>query len=86
MLTNMESSLVGHEGIARQHGFIKAIPRTNVKLFVPSDLGFPIQDEQGLRVPVNKTKHEIETAAKDAGIPTATVLVGCFAESSLSVR
>ncbi|KAG5783475.1 hypothetical protein H9Q73_002893 [Fusarium xylarioides] len=30
-------SLVGDEGTDRQYGFVKAIPRTNVKLFVPSD-------------------------------------------------
>lgn len=85
LLTNVQSSLVGHEGVERQHAFVKAIPSTNVKLFVPSDLGPPVHDEQGLRVPVNKAKHEVETAAKDAGIPTATMLVGSFAESAFAI-
>ncbi|KAK1573645.1 uncharacterized protein LY79DRAFT_583495 [Colletotrichum navitas] len=31
-------SLVGHEGVQRQHGFVRAIPKTNVKLFSQSDL------------------------------------------------
>lgn len=44
-----------------------------------------MEDEQGLRVPVNKAKSEVEKAAKDAGIPTASVLVGSFAESMLSI-
>ncbi|XXH00796.1 CDP-diacylglycerol--glycerol-3-phosphate 3-phosphatidyltransferase [Hypoxylon texense] len=78
-------SLVGHEGVRRQHGFVKAIPSTNVKLFVPSDLGIRALDEQGLRVPVNKTKDEVERAAKDAGIPTTVVVLGCFAESAFSI-
>ncbi|CAJ2502978.1 Uu.00g103720.m01.CDS01 [Anthostomella pinea] len=76
-------SLVGHEGVTRQHVFVKAIPRTEVNLFVPSDLGFRV-DEQGLRVPVNKTKHDVEEAAREAGISTTVVLVGCFAGSSLA--
>jgi len=54
-----------------------------VKLFVPSDLAFRV-DEQGLRIPANKTKHEVEEAAKAAGVPTAVVLVGSFTESSLA--
>ncbi|KAI1453280.1 NmrA-like family protein [Annulohypoxylon moriforme] len=78
-------SLVGHEGVLRQHAFVKAIPSTNVKLFVPSDLGLQVTDEQGLRVPVNKTKHEVYEAAKKAGIPTTVVQVGCFAESAFSI-
>ncbi|KAI6084756.1 NmrA-like family protein [Hypoxylon rubiginosum] len=78
-------SLVGHEGVKRQHGFVKAIPSTNVKLFVPSDLGIRAFDEQGLQVPVNKTKAEVEKAAHDAGIPTTIVVLGCFAESAFSI-
>ncbi|KAI1414491.1 NmrA-like family protein [Hypoxylon sp. FL1857] len=78
-------SLVGHEGVKRQHAFVKAIPNTNVKLFVPSDLGLRMSDEQGLRVPVNKAKHEVEEAAKKAGIPTTVVLIGCCAESTFSI-
>ncbi|KAF4811042.1 Eugenol synthase 1 [Colletotrichum siamense] len=76
-------SLVGHEGVQRQHGFVKAIPKTNVKLFSPSDLAARY-DEQGMRIAVNKNKDEVERAAKAAGIPTTVVLVGNFAEFALN--
>lgn len=62
---------------------MKAIPQTNVQLFVPSDLALR-WDERGLRVPVNQLKLEVEEAAKKAGIPTTIVLPGYFAESLLS--
>ncbi|KAI2465646.1 NmrA-like family protein [Annulohypoxylon bovei var. microspora] len=78
-------SLVGHEGIQRQHAFVKAIPSTNVKLFVPSNLGIRVLDEQGLRVPVNKAKYEVEEAAKKASIAMTVVEVGCFAKSTFSI-
>ncbi|KAH0428238.1 hypothetical protein CcaCcLH18_09128 [Colletotrichum camelliae] len=76
-------SLVGHEGVQRQHGFLKAIPKTNVKLFSPSDLAARY-DEQGMRIAVNKNKDDVEKAAKAAGIPTTVVLVGNFAEFALN--
>ncbi|KAJ8105033.1 hypothetical protein ONZ43_g7585 [Nemania bipapillata] len=76
-------SFAAREVIPKQHAFIKAIPKTNVKLFVPSDLAFRV-DEQGLRIAANKTKQEVEEAAKAAGVPTAVVLVGAFTESSLA--
>ncbi|KZL64147.1 actin polymerization protein [Colletotrichum incanum] len=76
-------SLVGHEGVQRQHGFVKAIPKTNVKLFSPSDLAGRY-DKQGLRISVNKAKDELEKAAKAAGIPTTVILVGNFAEFALN--
>ncbi|KAF6820620.1 NmrA-like family protein (Rossmann-fold NAD(P)(+)-binding protein) [Colletotrichum plurivorum] len=76
-------SLVGHEGVQRQHGFVKAIPKTNVKLFSPSDLAARY-DEQGLRIGVNKAKDELEQAAKAAGISTTVVLIGNFAEFALN--
>ncbi|KAJ5167086.1 NmrA-like family protein [Penicillium canariense] len=75
-------SLVGQEGITRQHGLVNAIPQTNVKLFVPSDLAFRC-DEQGLQIAVNRGKIEVEEAAKRKGIPTTIVLPGLFAESFL---
>jgi uncharacterized protein YbjT (DUF2867 family) len=84
MLTKIRSTLVGHGGVESQHAFVKAIPRTNVKLFVPSDLAFRC-DEQGLRVPVNKAKAEVEKAARLAGIPTTVVLVGNFVGSTLAI-
>ncbi|KAK2030798.1 NAD(P)-binding protein [Colletotrichum zoysiae] len=76
-------SLVGHEGVQRQHGFVKAIPKTNVKLFSPSDLAGRY-DEQGLKIGVNKAKCELEKAARAAGISTTVVLIGNFAEFALN--
>lgn len=75
---------MGHEGVTRQHAFVKAIPHTDVKLFVPSDLAFRT-DEQGLRVNVNKEKADVEKEARDAGIPLTIVLPALFAESSLGM-
>ncbi|KAI3058766.1 hypothetical protein CBS147353_10659 [Aspergillus niger] len=76
-------SLVGHGGVTLQHALVKAIPRTKVKLFVPSDLAARY-DEQGLRVPVNRAKLEVENAARAAGIPVTVVLPGNFAEFALN--
>jgi hypothetical protein len=76
-------SLVGHEGVTRQHGLVKAIPETGVRLFVPSDLAARY-DEQGLRIPVNRSKYEVEDAARAAGIPMTVVLPGNFAEFALA--
>ncbi|BCS30148.1 uncharacterized protein APUU_80451A [Aspergillus puulaauensis] len=76
-------SLVGHEGVTRQLGLVNAIPKTNVRLFVPSDLAARY-DEQGLRIPVNHAKHEVERAARAAGIPVTVVLTGNFAEFALA--
>ena len=79
----MSRALVGHEGVKRQHNLVKAIPHANVKLFVPSDLAARY-DEQGLRIPVNESKDEVERAAKRANIPTTVVLPGNFAEFALN--
>lgn len=76
-------TLVGQEGVPLGHAFVKAIPKTEVKLFVPSDLAFRC-DEQGLRIDVNRAKDEVEKAAREAGIPTTVVLPGCFAEPALN--
>ncbi|KAL3450254.1 hypothetical protein BJX65DRAFT_305099 [Aspergillus insuetus] len=76
-------SLVGHEGVTRQHGLVKAIPETGVRLFVPSDLAARY-DEQGLRIPVNRNKYEVEDAARAAGISMTVVLPGNFAEFALA--
>ncbi|EXF84449.1 hypothetical protein CFIO01_02764 [Colletotrichum fioriniae PJ7] len=76
-------SLVGHEGVERQHAFIKAIPKTQVKLFSPSELAGRY-DEQGLKIVVNKTKRQVEEASIVAGIPTTMVLLGNFAEFALN--
>lgn len=45
----LESSLVGDEGVDREYGFVKAIPKSNVKLFSPSDLGLR-SGEEGSRL------------------------------------
>ncbi|EWZ28387.1 NmrA-like family protein [Fusarium oxysporum Fo47] len=76
-------SLVGDEGTDRQHGFVKAIPRTNVQLFSPSDFCLRYC-EQGMRMPCMKAKAKVEKAAKDAGIPTSVIHVGNFAEFTLN--
>ncbi|KAH6660820.1 hypothetical protein BKA67DRAFT_549289 [Truncatella angustata] len=75
--------LLGQKGVPLQHALVKAIPNTNVKLFVPSDLSIR-NDEQGMRVDVNKVKDDVEKAAQKAGIPTTVILPACFAESSLA--
>ncbi|RMZ36997.1 nmrA-like family protein [Aspergillus flavus] len=76
-------SLVGDEGTDRQYGFVKAIPRTNVQLFSPSDFCLRYC-EQGMRIPCMKAKAKVEKASKDAGIPTTVIHVGNFAEFTLS--
>ncbi|KAL1881944.1 hypothetical protein Daus18300_000998 [Diaporthe australafricana] len=78
-------SLVGHEGVQRQHAFVKAIPHTRVQLFSPSDLAARY-DEQGLQIPVNKAKDEVERAAREAGIHTTVILTGNFAEFALNTN
>ena len=85
LLIIASSSVVGDEGAEREHGHIKAIPQTNVKLFSPSDLGFRY-DEQGQGIPAIKTKQDIQKAAKDAGITTTIVLIGHFAEFTLNTQ
>ncbi|RAH56521.1 NmrA-like family protein [Aspergillus piperis CBS 112811] len=76
-------SLVGDEGTDRQYGFVKAIPRTKVQLFSPSDFCLRYC-EQGMRMPCMKAKANVEKASKDAGIPTTVIHVGNFAEFTLS--
>lgn len=75
--------MVGHGGVTLQHALVKAIPKTKVQLFVPSDLAARY-DEQGLRVPVNRAKLEVENAAREAGIPVTVVLPGNFVEFALN--
>ncbi|KAL7625745.1 hypothetical protein AAE478_004968 [Parahypoxylon ruwenzoriense] len=77
-------SLVGHEGVERQHAFIKAMPNTDVKLFVPSELGMRAHDEQGRRVPLMKAKEGVQQVAKAAGIRTTAILVGCLIEPAFA--
>ncbi|CAG8053523.1 unnamed protein product, partial [Penicillium salamii] len=75
--------LVGHGGVPLQHHFVEAIPKTQVKLFVPSNLAARY-DEQGNTIPVNRQKSEVETAARQAGIPITVILPGNFAEFALN--
>jgi hypothetical protein len=77
------SSLVGHEGVTRQHHLVDAITHSDVRLFVPSDLAARY-DAEGLTVLVNAAKMKVEGAAKKAGIATTIVLPGNFAEFVLS--
>lgn len=83
MLIHFYRSLVGHEGISRQLALVAALPHTDVKLFVPSNMSHQI-DEDGMRLAVNKAKVEVENAARDAKIAMATVLPGYLVESSLA--
>ncbi|KAF7671036.1 hypothetical protein GT037_010817 [Alternaria burnsii] len=76
-------SLVGDEGTDRQYGFVKAIPRTNVQLFSPSDFCLRYS-EQGMRIPCMVAKAKVEQASKDAGIPTTVIHAGNFAEFTLN--
>lgn len=82
MLTVRSRPLVGHEGVTRQLSLVNAIPKTNVRFFVPSDLAARY-DEQGLCITVNHAKVEVERAARAAGIPVTVVLTGNFAEFAL---
>ncbi|TQN64947.1 Eugenol synthase 1, partial [Colletotrichum shisoi] len=75
-------SPVGDEGVGREHGFVKAIPRTDVKLFVPSDLSLRY-GEEGLKVPIIKKKEELQEAVRQAGIPMTVVLFANFAEFTI---
>ena len=77
------SCLVGHGGVPLEHHFVQAIPKTQVQLFVPSELAARY-DEQGNRIPVNRNKVEVEMAAHQSGVSTTVILPGNFAEFALS--
>ncbi|KAF4458923.1 hypothetical protein FALBO_14328 [Fusarium albosuccineum] len=55
-------SLAGLQEVQKQLAFVKATPHTDVKLFCPSALAAHY-DEQGLRIPDIRAKHEVEVAA-----------------------
>lgn len=80
----ISSSFVGQLAAPFQHNLLAAISKTNVKLFVPSDMAFRA-DESGLRVPALAQKLAVEHAAKELGVPTCIVLPGCLAESILDI-
>ncbi|KAH7043768.1 nmrA-like family protein [Macrophomina phaseolina] len=75
-------SLVGDEGVSREFGFVQAIPRTNVKLFVPSVLGLRY-GEDGMAIPILRKKEQVQEAARQAGIPLTVVRIANFAEFTL---
>ncbi|KAM3440062.1 hypothetical protein MY4824_002317 [Beauveria thailandica] len=75
-------SLVGDEGIDRELGLVRAIPRTGVKLFVPSDFGLQY-DQEAMAIPVLHKKANVREAAKLANIPFTVVLIANFAEFTL---
>ncbi|KAM0209898.1 hypothetical protein ACHAQD_010917 [Fusarium lateritium] len=76
-------SFVGDIATDTQYGFVKAIPKTNVQLFCPSDFCLRY-GEQGMRMPCMKAKANVEKASKDAGIPTTIIHAGNFVEFTLS--
>ncbi|KAE8331079.1 hypothetical protein BDV39DRAFT_169828 [Aspergillus sergii] len=75
-------SLVGHDGIRSQHHLIEAIPKTEVQLFVPSDLAVRYAG-QGLGIDLIRAKLEVEEHAKRLAVKTTTVLTGNLAEFAL---
>ncbi|EJP70163.1 nmrA-like family protein [Beauveria bassiana ARSEF 2860] len=75
-------SLVGDEGIDRELGLVRAIPRTGVKLFVPSDLGLQY-DQEALAIPILQKKANVLEAARQANIPFTVILIANFAEFTL---
>ncbi|KAM3523837.1 hypothetical protein NHJ13051_004885, partial [Beauveria bassiana] len=75
-------SLVGDEGIDRELGLVRAIPRTGVKLFVPSDLGLQY-DQEALAIPVLQKKANVLETARQANIPFTVILIANFAEFTL---
>ncbi|RBQ74991.1 hypothetical protein VDGD_02029 [Verticillium dahliae] len=75
-------SLVGDKGVSNEFGFVKAIPRTKVKLFVPSDLGLRYGAE-GMKIPLLRMKEDVQERARQAGIPLTVILIADFAEFTL---
>ncbi|OJJ70245.1 hypothetical protein ASPBRDRAFT_76782 [Aspergillus brasiliensis CBS 101740] len=75
-------SLVGHAGIRSQHHLVEAIPKTEVQLFVPSDLAVRYAG-QGLGIDLIRAKLEVEEHAKRLAVKTTTVLTGNLAEFAL---
>ncbi|OJJ97399.1 hypothetical protein ASPACDRAFT_45490 [Aspergillus aculeatus ATCC 16872] len=75
-------SLVGHSAIECQYDLIRALPKTKVQLFVPSDLAVKYRG-QGLGIELISAKIKVEEAAERLGVPTTVVLTGNFAEFAL---
>ena len=81
--TDRCSSLVGQPAIASQFAMLKAIPHTQVKLFVPSELGSNLTPVQSKIGPLN-SKDAVSRAAKKAGIPTTLIWPGSLVESTFA--
>ncbi|KAH7240458.1 hypothetical protein B0J15DRAFT_538082 [Fusarium solani] len=64
-------SLVGDRGVDAEQGFVRAIPRTQVKLFYR------------MLIPLLKKKEDVQEAARPAGIPLTVILIANFAEYTL---
>ncbi|RKK65760.1 hypothetical protein BFJ69_g16005 [Fusarium oxysporum] len=75
-------SLVGDRGVDAEQGFVRAIPRTQVQLFIPSDLGLRY-GEEGMLIPLLKKKKDVQEAARQAGIPLTVILIANLAEYTL---
>ncbi|KAK9342747.1 hypothetical protein V1522DRAFT_454571 [Lipomyces starkeyi] len=75
-------SLVGHSAIECQLFLLNALVKTNVRLFVPSDLAVKYKG-QGLGIELIKAKMAVEHAAARLGVMTTVVLTGNLAEFAL---
>ncbi|RAH43150.1 uncharacterized protein BO95DRAFT_466141 [Aspergillus brunneoviolaceus CBS 621.78] len=75
-------SLVGHSAIDCQYDLIRAIPKTKIQLFVPSNLAVHYR-RQGLGTEPISAKIKVGEAAERLGVPTAVVLTGNVAEFAL---
>lgn len=74
--------MVGHSAIDCQYDLIRAIPKTKIQLFVPSNLAVHYR-RQGLGTEPISAKIKVGEAAERLGVPTAVVLTGNFAEFGL---
>ncbi|PYH85788.1 hypothetical protein BO82DRAFT_361191 [Aspergillus uvarum CBS 121591] len=75
----------GHSAIKSQHNPIRAIPKTKVQLFVPSDFAVRYSG-QGLGIELINDKIKVEEAAEKSGVPTTVVLTGDFAEFAFDIQ
>ncbi|GFZ46821.1 hypothetical protein JCM24511_04041 [Saitozyma sp. JCM 24511] len=76
-------SLVGHYGIDSQYLLIPALKEAGVKLFVPSELSFPVSPKDNETIDPQRFKAELEVKLVEAGVPFVRVYIGDFAEFAL---
>ncbi|EGU86963.1 hypothetical protein FOXB_02519 [Fusarium oxysporum f. sp. conglutinans Fo5176] len=74
--------IVMGQGCRRGARLRPGYPRTQVQLFVPSDLGLRY-GEEGMLIPLLKKKEDVQEAARQAGIPLTVILIANFAEYTL---